>query len=561
VPLTAYPSSRTQTERVIAPARIALSFTSLFAVWIDPSGPSRFFLLTIGLHILYVGYSALLALLIRVRGVGDDLPIVSHIVDIVLFSIFQYLTPGPSSPFFLNFIFSLFCGAMRWGWRGTLGTAGFVMFEYSIMGVSMSRTFGDNEFGLNRFLVRGVYLAITAWLLVYLGRYETRMRQEIERLARWPAATGADVSGTASHVLQHASQIVGASRAVVVWEAGEEPTVHVAEWSPAETAYSKHSPGALKPLVDPALEDASFLGAGDFRQHATILVGHVRGRQGEWSGVPVNAQLLDRVHGTGIASAPFRVGSVTGRVFFTDLTSSAAETLPLTELVAREIGGSLDQLHVTKQLQEVAAGEERIRLARDLHDGVLQSLTGVRLEIRAVAGLEGIAAAIRERLVAIERALAGEQRELRFFIADLEPDDGRTRNDSPLAHRLQALLKRIALEWKTPVTIRVADQIAPVSQQLEQAVPLMVHEAVVNALKHGHPSRVTVSVEGHPGELRIVVTDDGRGFPFRGHYNHQALVEGRTGPKSLLERVTALGGEMSIDSSDSGARVELRLST
>jgi signal transduction histidine kinase len=162
--------------------------------------------------------------------------------------------------------------------------------------------------------------------------------------------------------------------------------------------------------------------------------------------------------------------------------------------------------------------------------------------------------------VAIERALAGEQRELRFFIADLEPN-GRTRNDSPLAHRLQALLKRIALEWKTPVTIRVADEIVSVSQQLEQAVPLMVHEAVVNALKHGHPSRVTVSVEGRPGELRIVVADDGRGFPFRGHYNHQALVEGRTGPKSLLERVTALGGEMSIDSSDSGARVELRLST
>jgi signal transduction histidine kinase len=291
-----------------------------------------------------------------------------------------------------------------------------------------------------------------------------------------------------------------------------------------------------------------------------MMVSYARGKQETWTGVPVNAQLLDRVYGNGLASAPLKVGSVTGRVFFTDLGSSATEGLPLTDLVAREIGSSLDQLHITKQLQEVAAAEERIRLARDLHDGVLQSLTGVRLEIRAVAGLEGVANAIRDRLVAIERALAGEQRELRFFIADLEPD-GRGRNDSPLAHRLQALLKRIALEWKTPVTIRVADEISPVSQQIEQAVPLMVHEAVVNALKHGHPSRVTVSVEGTSGELRVIVTDDGRGFPFRGRYNHAALVEGHTGPKSLVERVTALGGEMSIESSEAGARVEFKLST
>jgi signal transduction histidine kinase len=525
VPVAAYPSSRTQTERVIAPARIALAFSSLLAVWIDPSDPVRLYSLTIGLHIAYVVYSILVAVLIRFKGAGEDLPIVTHIIDIVLFSIFQYLTLGPSSPFFLNFIFSLFCGAMRWGWRGTLGTAGFVMFEYLVMGASMSQTLGGPEFGPNRFIVRGMYLAITAWLLVYLGRYETRMRQDIERLAHWPAAAGADTSGTVSHVLQHASQIVGASRAVAVWEAGEEPTVNVAVWSPTETAYTKHSPSSLKPLVAAPLEDATFLTAGDFRQSTTMMVSYAR-----------------------------------GRVFFTDLGSSATEGLPLTDLVAREIGSSLDQLHITKQLQEVAAAEERIRLARDLHDGVLQSLTGVRLEIRAVAGLEGVANAIRDRLVAIERALAGEQRELRFFIADLEPD-GRGRNDSPLAHRLQALLKRIALEWKTPVTIRVADEISPVSQQIEQAVPLMVHEAVVNALKHGHPSRVTVSVEGTSGELRVIVTDDGRGFPFRGRYNHAALVEGHTGPKSLVERVTALGGEMSIESSEAGARVEFKLST
>ena len=81
-----------------------------------------------------------------------------------------------------------------------------------------------------------------------------------------------------------------------------------------------------------------------------------------------------------------------------------------------------------------------------------------------------------------------------------------------------------------------------IPERIERAVPLMVHEAVVNALKHGQPSRVAVSVQGAADELRVVVTDDGGGFPFRGLYDHAALAASKNGPKSLLDRVSALGG-------------------
>jgi signal transduction histidine kinase len=110
-----------------------------------------------------------------------------------------------------------------------------------------------------------------------------------------------------------------------------------------------------------------------------------------------------------------------------------------------------------------------------------------------------------------------------------------------------------------PVTIRFAPDAAPLPERIERAVPLMVHEAIVNALKHGQPSRVAVTIHGGPDELRIVVTDDGRGFPFRGRYDHTALAETASGPKSLFDRVTALGGHMSVESTDSGARVEMVL--
>jgi signal transduction histidine kinase len=83
---------------------------------------------------------------------------------------------------------------------------------------------------------------------------------------------------------------------------------------------------------------------------------------------------------------------------------------------------ALDELQGALEiLQQVAVREERLRLARDLHDGVLQSFTGIRLRIEALAGHPDAPPSARETLRAVERAIAIEQRELRSFIENLKP--------------------------------------------------------------------------------------------------------------------------------------------
>jgi signal transduction histidine kinase len=314
--------------------------------------------------------------------------------------------------------------------------------------------------------------------------------------------------------------------------------------------------------VPPELEGSTFVCAGMVTEASTVLATGASGAPTEFRGLPVHPGLLPHLSGVGLASAPFRTERVGGRVFFTDLAATTSELVPLTEVVAREIGSSLDRLLVTQQLRDIAASEERIRLARDLHDGVLQSLTGIRLELQAAATTEhGVSLAVRDRLLAIERALAIEQRELRLFIAGLKPSDAFRSVDATLATRLEALRTRIELEWKVPVTIRIAYDPPALPEDVQQAIPLMVHEAVVNALKHAQPSRVTVTVDGDAGELRIVVADDGHGFAFRGPYDHAALRQTNAAPRSLLERVSSLGGRMAIESTESGSRVEIRLSS
>jgi signal transduction histidine kinase len=424
------------------------------------------------------------------------------------------------------------------------------------MSASMSRTLGPTEFELNRFIIRTVYLGLTAALLVYLGQHEIRLRSELGRIAHWPAAGGLDTPTALARVLPHAARTMDAERALVVWEDVDEPWVRTASWSESGVTAARHAPGSFEPLVPAMLTHAVILSTGPLSE-STVAFGSVNERTMTSVGLPAHPGLLPHLGGDGLASAPFRTERVAGRVFFTGIGGPTAESRLLTEVVARAVGDSLDQLGVTQQLREIGAREQRIQLARDLHDGVLQSLTGIRFELQAIASAlaSDTAGANRERLLAIERALAIEQRELRLFIDDLKPQDGA--GDGALAARLQALRERVALEWKVPVTIRVPPEPFTLPPALQQAVPLMAHEAIVNAAKHAHPTRIAVDVQIDGERLRIIVSDDGCGFAFRGAYSHQALVEGNLGPANLRERARALGGEMRIDSSAAGSKVEI----
>jgi two-component system NarL family sensor kinase len=85
----------------------------------------------------------------------------------------------------------------------------------------------------------------------------------------------------------------------------------------------------------------------------------------------------------------------------------------------------------------------------------------------------------------------------------------------------------------------------------------LVHEAVVNAGRHSGARSIRVDLAPVPGGLRLDVADDGRGFPFRGRLDQAALAAAGVGPRSLRERIEALGGTLAIDSTKQGSRVEM----
>jgi signal transduction histidine kinase len=384
----------------------------------------------------------------------------------------------------------------------------------------------------------------------------------LRKVSGWPLVVDTSVAGGIRKVLAHAANVVGAECAIAVWETEEEPWIYVAASSGSPELLTRYPPAELTPAVHEDLMSATLLGSESLGENIDVTTSR-DGSIGHWHGTPVHKDIARHLRGRAFASAPFEVEHHSGRTFFSGLPSVTQDVIPLVEVVAREVGNSLEQLYGHDRLQQLAIREDRLRVARDLHDGVLQSLTGARFQLQLLA--DDAPASVRDRLLAVERAIAIEQRELRLFIDALKPELPR-QGAGPVANGLEAERARLAAEWKTPISLRVEPADMALPPATEQEVRLMVREAVVNALKHAQPSRVAVDVEAHDAVLRpgsrqasvsIVVSNDGRGFPFRGRYDHAQLVASNAGPVSLRDRVHSLAGTLAIESMPTGSRVEI----
>lgn len=407
----------------------------------------------------------------------------------------------------------------------------------------------------------------TAWLGSERRRAESAQRRSLEELqaavrtlrkvSGWPLSIGADTTASIRRMLKHAATVVTSRTAIVTWESDDEPWVYVGT-SDDVPAVTKLSPAESIPMISEFLGDTSFV-CLDVQAEQPVFVSE-RGVMPEWRGGDViHLNLQSRIGVGPMASAPFQSEHLSGRVFFPGLPNANPDIIPVVQVVAREVGNSLDQLHLADRLRQVAVQEERIRVSRDLHDGVLQAMTGIRLELQSIAQESGSPPLWSDRLLAIERAIAIEQRQLRLFIQELKPSSAGLVQFGPIGRRLEEMCARLRLEWQTSILIHVRPSDLSLLPTVEEAIRLMVHEAVVNALKHAHPSRVSVNIDAIDSILSVIVADDGRGFSFHGTFDHAELIRMKSGPISLCERVTELNGRLTIESTAKGSRLEFAI--
>jgi len=252
---------------------------------------------------------------------------------------------------------------------------------------------------------------------------------------------------------------------------------------------------------------------------------------------------------------------VRGRLFCLDKNLMRLDELGFGLLVARLAVSRLDSLYLLKRLRDATAVEERLRLARDVHDSLIQSVAGSALQLLAARRLlDRDSGAARRRLEDVQNQLERGELEMRSFIGRLRPLQPPVRPiGAGLTDRLEELRRRVESEWETTVGIQIHEATEDWPDVLATEVYQIVQEGVLNAARHSDASVITVDVSASESLIRIGITDDGRGFPFQGTYDLAALNAANRGPLTLRERVAELHGELVLTSSGNGAELQIRL--
>jgi signal transduction histidine kinase len=550
---------RVRVERLIATGRVVLAAFSLLAVWIGPATHARSDEFTNLLLAGYLGYALFLASVAWFgHAASVRIGLLTHTIDLALFSAFVYLTEGAASPFFTYFIFAIVAATLRWQSRGALWTAAMAVVAFSTVGLYAA--FRDPTFELQRFFTQSAYLIVLASLLAALSAYENRRRDEMASFAAWPAAVGPEPRVVLRELLSRTARILNARRTLLAWEETGQPWLQFGAWSDDSFTVWREPADLYGPLVAGSLENASFLSPDVSQQQATVLLAANGGLQA-WRGAPVHDELRSRFQMRAVLSV--RVGGewVRGRLFSLDHQSLTADDLVMGEIVAGHLAASLDHIVQSRRLRQAAAAEARARLSRDLHDGVLQSLTGAALKLEAVQRLwETEQPAARERLSEIQHLLAQEQRGLRFLIRDTKLTSADASiGGASLGERLSELVRRFEGVWGLQTELLMDDLDTGIGDGLAYEICHLVQEALVNAARHASASHAHVAVKRHDDHLYITVADDGHGFPFQGRYDHAMLTSQRLGPVMLKQRVESLGGTLEIESTNQGAHLEIAL--
>ena len=215
--------------------------------------------------------------------------------------------------------------------------------------------------------------------------------------------------------------------------------------------------------------------------------------------------------------------------------------------LSRHFRDIVRHLLVVKHTEQDAYERERGRIAQDLHDGPLQSIISFEMRLEIIRKLfERDAEAASRDLASLRKFSRDLVSEMRTFVHGMRPMEAA---DSSLLVAGRRLVDGFQRESNVAVTFVGSENgNLAVPGKLGVEILQIVREALHNVYKHAQATHVLLSLEKHGGDLRISVDDNGSGFSFVGKYTLDELELLRIGPRSIKQRIRALGGELTLES-------------
>ncbi len=574
-----------RTERYLATARVALTIAAVLALWMEPVRGFVYSRWLYWLLTVYLVNSVVVMFLVRFRPRSTTaFRLVVHAVDIlwpVLISLFATAQHGP---FFLFFVFVMAEAAYRWGLWETVGTAvtAVVLLWAEAYAVRAGLESAANqwlhtmhlprlgvsvrELDPQQLFMTSVYLIVLGLLLGYMSENQKRVRAERAVITRVLSSTRveAGLTGTMQQILGEVMSVYGAARVLGASQERNSYRVFLAEVKRGPEGsealrWSEALPETEKAYLFDGPADAVYVsrnGAG-FR---TVLLDQDGKRRRE-----VNTKFLDVLAPVEKFDAMVSVGLLfgtewSGRVFVFDpeMMGEPEEELRFLQEFAQQVGPAIYNVYLMRRLRERAGALERSRFARELHDGAIQSLIAVEMQLDVLRRQSGTQApVVNAELGRIQKLLREEVLKLRELMQAMKSFEV---NADRLLGFISDTVERFRRE--TGIAAEFVSELERVdlAQKGCRELARIVQESLVNVRKHSGAHNVLVRLAQRAGNLQLTVEDDGKGFSFSGKLSDAELETTGKGPAVIRERVRLLAGELTIESTPGhGARLEVRI--
>lgn len=571
----AVPGEDLRIERVIAVARLLLTLVALVQVDRPSLFPPAYaiqaevFLIIFAAH----GLSAIAVLRTRQR-TSKAFVLTTHAVDLVA-AVLMLPVAAPPSPFFVFFLFVLAASAFRWGLRETSATnlvALALVFVHEALTAWWPVFNFGNPYDLQRVLLRVAYLSMIGLFLAYLAEQGRLLRAETAAIAGMLGRVRGD-AGAMRVLTAMGSEVKALFNASSLLLAVENQTTgRTFHWN-STTGWSV-GPASV-PADSPGADDHRFLFGSPNQTFAiaqrwwrrvspssySITGLDSNGRRTDVRDLSLPAGFVAAHPHRRILSAPVTFSDEwSGRVFVFEPTLNVRLVLlaEFLQKLVRQVAPAVLSVYLLGELRSRAGAIERARVARELHDGVIQSLVGVEMRLEALrnqAGLSG--SAVDDELRRLQSMVREEVLNLRDLMTqmrspELDPDE--------LLDYLAQLVDRFGRD--SGITARFSSDLKDValSRQVCFELVRIVQEGLVNIRKHSGATSVVVRFGRADGQWVLEIDDNGHGFPFSGTMSLEQLDEGRRGPIVIKERIRAIGGQLTLESlPNRGTRLRILL--
>lgn len=542
---------------LISTIRLTLAATALLLFFIDPSEPGRYIRATYIVLSLYTIYSASV-LSVSLRR-SDLIPTqYMHWFDMVWYLALISLSSSTNSIFFNFFFFAILVASFGWGYTAGLRLTLVSGVLFTVLGVLTAPP--QPEFELNRLMLRSIQLLVLGFLISRWGGFRINLRNRLQLLRNVTLFSNPrfGIDRTINAVLESLRAFYDADSTLLLVPAQDEG----GSFQIYRIRRDSQVTGA-SPAVIGAEAAALFLLPSPY--HAVI---HHKDGQGQTlffdlntrQFLPGDSGISDRVASaletTNYLSVPVRNhDEPNGRLYVCGgalrFDNSAVDFVIQ---LMNHITPLMENIRLVDTLASDAAEQERQRIARDIHDSVIQPYVGLQLGIAALAQkLRGGNTDILDNVEELLNLTNQELIERRRYVWGLRA--GEERRDV-LLPAIERFVTRFASVTGINVDVKARGKVE-VNDRLAAELFQIVAEGLSNVRRHAlcNEARVEIACEGGSFLLEIKNrrpdVNGNPGFNSEDHNGKQKLFT----PRSIVERAALLGGQTKVSIDDNNYTV------